>query len=56
MVVTGTPEEVAKVAGTYTGHDLKQLLDRRGPFNVNVRVATIIVLSLVMPGLVPGTQ
>ncbi len=30
MVATGTPEEVAKVAESYTGHYLKQLLDRRG--------------------------
>jgi excinuclease ABC subunit A len=31
VVAVGTPEEVAKVASTsYTGHYLKQLLDRRG--------------------------
>ncbi|HUU25106.1 MAG TPA: excinuclease ABC subunit UvrA, partial [Methyloceanibacter sp.] len=30
VVATGTPEEVAKVAASYTGHYLKQLLDRRG--------------------------
>ena len=30
VVATGTPEQVAKVAESYTGHYLKQLLDRRG--------------------------
>ncbi|MGK2923567.1 MAG: excinuclease ABC subunit UvrA [Methyloceanibacter sp.] len=30
VVATGTPEEVAQVAESYTGHYLKQLLDRRG--------------------------
>ncbi|HUU23965.1 MAG TPA: excinuclease ABC subunit UvrA, partial [Methyloceanibacter sp.] len=30
VVATGTPEEVARVAASYTGHYLKQLLDRRG--------------------------
>jgi len=30
VVATGTPEEVAKVRESYTGHYLKQLLDRRG--------------------------
>jgi len=30
VIATGTPEEVAKVAASYTGHYLKQLLDRRG--------------------------
>ena len=30
VIATGTPEEVAKVAESYTGHYLKQLLDRRG--------------------------
>jgi len=30
VIATGTPEEVAQVAASYTGHYLKQLLDRRG--------------------------
>ena len=30
VVATGTPEQVAKVPESYTGHYLKQLLDRRG--------------------------
>jgi excinuclease ABC subunit A len=30
VVATGTPEQVAQVAESYTGHYLKQLLDRRG--------------------------
>jgi excinuclease ABC subunit A len=30
VVATGTPEQVAKVTESYTGHYLKQLLDRRG--------------------------
>jgi excinuclease ABC subunit A len=30
VIATGTPEEVAQVAESYTGHYLKQLLDRRG--------------------------
>jgi Ca-activated chloride channel homolog len=30
VVATGTPEEVAKVASSYTGQYLKQLLDKRG--------------------------
>jgi excinuclease ABC subunit A len=30
VVATGTPEDVAKVRESYTGHYLKQLLDRRG--------------------------
>ena len=30
MVATGTPEQVAKAIESYTGHYLKQLLDRRG--------------------------
>jgi excinuclease ABC subunit A len=30
VVATGTPEQVAKVSESYTGHYLKQLLDRRG--------------------------
>ncbi|HUW75004.1 MAG TPA: ATP-binding cassette domain-containing protein, partial [Methyloceanibacter sp.] len=30
VVATGTPEEVAEVAASYTGQYLKQLLDRRG--------------------------
>jgi excinuclease ABC subunit A len=30
VVATGTPEEVANVRDSYTGHYLKQLLDRRG--------------------------
>ncbi len=28
--VAGTPEEVAQVIESYIGHDLKQLLNRRG--------------------------
>ena len=30
VVATGTPEEVAQVADSYTGHYLKQLLGKRG--------------------------
>ena len=30
VIAIGTPEEVAQVAASYTGHYLKQLLDRRG--------------------------
>jgi excinuclease ABC subunit A len=30
VVATGTPEEVAQVAASYTGQYLKHLLDRRG--------------------------
>jgi hypothetical protein len=29
-VVTGTPEDVAKVPGSYTGQYITQLLDKRG--------------------------